>query len=58
MDNYALSLKKYDQRQLQAMIENIETRLGTPDEKPDDMVRVQAIAHALNNILTGIRLSS
>lgn len=53
---YELILKQYDQRELQTWIEDIQSRLGTCRELPDDMDRARAIAHQLNNILTSIRL--
>jgi len=44
-----------DQRQLQTQIKEVQSRLGTAAELPDDLDRVRAIAHQLNNILTVIR---
>jgi hypothetical protein len=50
--DYEAFLKLCSQCQLQALLEDIEQRLGTPAELPDDVPRAIAVAHQLNNVLT------
>ena len=45
-------LRGRDRSELEAMLRCIQTRLGTPSERPEDMGNVQAVAHQLNNLRT------
>ncbi len=40
-----------------AEIKEIERRLGTPAERPEDMGRTSELAHRVNNLRTSLRLS-
>ena len=40
---------------LRAMLSVLESRLGTIQERPDDIERVQAVAHQINNLMVGQR---
>lgn len=53
---YSQVLKRCDQRGLHALLQEVQVRLGTSAERHDDVHYAQAIAHHLNNYLTGIRL--
>ena len=45
-------LRGRDRTELEAMLRCVQTRLGTPSERAEDMENAQAIAHQLNNLRT------
>jgi hypothetical protein len=50
-------LRVCDERQLVAMMESIQARLGTAAEQGNDFVRVAAVAHQLNNLRASAMLN-
>ena len=48
-------LKQRDQRELETLLNTVESRLGTATERPNDLDCAQAIAHQLANVVTGLR---
>jgi len=56
--NFEMLLKRCNELQLRAMLRAVEARLGTSAELICDMARSQAIAHYLNNLLTGTGLQA
>jgi hypothetical protein len=53
---FELSFKDRDWRQLQAMLKEVQARLGTDAEQPGDLARAGALAHRLNNVIMDVRL--
>jgi len=49
---YEMELKRCDLPTLLTLLGEIETRLGTAQERSTDFVRAQAIAHRINNVYT------
>jgi hypothetical protein len=45
-------LRQCSQAQLEAMLQAIQLRLGSPDERMGDVDCAQLIVHRLNNLLT------
>jgi hypothetical protein len=45
-------LKRYTLAGLLACLQEVECRLGSPCERPDDLARAQLIAHRINNVYT------
>ena len=56
--DYERSMQQCDEKRLWSMLQEIQGRLGTPTEEPDDLEKARAIAHRLSNILTAIRLKT
>jgi hypothetical protein len=55
-DRLALFLGQCDEARLQAMLQTVQQRLGTPAERPNDVFHARNIAHRLHNLLTAKRL--
>ncbi len=51
-----LSLKQEEEPKLLEMLHEIELRIGTATELPDDVEKVRAIVHQLNNLRTARQL--
>jgi hypothetical protein len=50
------SLEQFDQHQLQPMLKEVQSRLGTRAEGPEDIDFAQALAHQLTKALTAFHL--
>lgn len=48
----ASTTRRDNQQQLRARLWVLELRLGTPEERPDDLAEVRTTAHQLNDLIT------
>jgi len=52
VDEFSRVVRKLDLESVQALLQALQLRLGTPEEQPCDLERAQLLGHEINNRLT------